>query len=61
AAQAPAHDEAPAAPLDPRQACAKENILLRVWCVDRRCEKPAYAGHAECVRLREIREQRRER
>lgn len=61
AAQSPAHDEAPAAPLDPRQACAKENILLRVWCVDRRCEKPAYAGHAECVRLREIREQRRER
>ncbi|WIV98318.1 serine/threonine protein kinase [Kinneretia aquatilis] len=61
AAQAAGHEEAPAAPLDPRQACAKENILLRVWCVDRRCEKPAYAGHAECVRLREIREQRRER
>lgn len=58
---AAASEDAPAAPLDPRQACAKENILLRVWCVDRRCEKPAYAGHAECVRLREIREQRRER
>lgn len=57
---APASEE-PAAPLDPRQACAKENVLMRVWCVDRRCEKPAYAGHAECVRLREIREQRRER
>jgi len=57
---APAAEE-PAGPLDPRQACAKENVLMRVWCVDRRCEKPAYAGHAECVRLREIREQRRER
>ncbi|WP_428503212.1 serine/threonine protein kinase [Roseateles sp.] len=58
---AAASEGAPTAPLDPRQACAKENILLRVWCVDRRCEKPAFAGHAECVRLREIREQRRER
>ena len=56
-----ASEEVPVAPLDPRQACARENLLMRVWCVDRRCEKPAYAGHAECVRLREIREQRRER
>jgi serine/threonine protein kinase len=42
---------------DPRAACGERNFLSMMVCVDRMCRKPEFAQHAECVRLREIREQ----
>lgn len=43
---------------DPQAACEGRRFLALVLCVDRKCAEPAYAQHPECVRLREIREQR---
>ena len=42
---------------DPRAACGERNFLSMMVCVDRMCRKAEFAQHAECVRLREIREQ----
>ena len=30
-------------------------LLARAWCIDRQCERPVFQNHAECVKLREIR------
>ena len=43
---------------DPLQTCASQSFFARAYCIDRECEKPAWAAHPECVRLREIGEQR---
>jgi serine/threonine protein kinase len=43
---------------DPQAACEGRRFLALMLCVDRKCAEPAYAQHPECVRLREIREQR---
>jgi serine/threonine protein kinase len=43
---------------DPRAACGKKVFLTLTLCIDRLCRDPAYRNHGECVRLREIREQR---
>jgi hypothetical protein len=60
---APPTPSAPAAetgPEDPNAACAdRSNFLAREFCVARRCERPNYAAHPVCVRLQELREQRR--
>lgn len=45
---------------DPTAACAdRSNFLAREFCVARRCERPQFENHPICVRLQEIREQRR--
>ena len=47
---------------DPVAACAeRSNFLARDFCVARRCERPQFEKHPVCVRLQEIRDQRRER
>jgi non-specific serine/threonine protein kinase len=43
---------------DPRAACGKKVFLTLTLCIDRLCRDPAYRQHGECVRLREIRDQR---
>ncbi|HEX5683108.1 MAG TPA: serine/threonine-protein kinase [Ideonella sp.] len=43
---------------DPRAACGKKVFLAMTLCIDRLCRKPAYAGAEECVKLRELRDQR---
>ncbi len=43
---------------DPRAACGKKAFLAMTLCIDRLCRKPAYAGAEECVKLRELRDQR---
>lgn len=40
----------------PSEACGKRVLLARAWCIDRQCERPVFHNHAECVRLRDIRE-----
>ena len=49
---------AASAPADPREACGKRLFIAQLMCVDRECKKPAFSAHPECVRLREIEEQR---
>lgn len=49
--------EAPGA-ADPKAACGSRVFIALTMCVDRKCREPAHAQHPECVRLREIREQR---
>jgi serine/threonine protein kinase len=39
----------------PSEACGKRVLLARAWCIDRQCERPLFQNHAECVKLREIR------
>ena len=51
-------EPAPAEPRSPAEACAGKMLLLRAWCVDRQCEKPAFQNDPECVKLREIRNSR---
>jgi len=43
---------------DPRAACGKKVFLAMTLCIDRLCRKPAYAGAEECVKLRDLRDQR---
>jgi len=43
---------------DPKAACGSRMFIALMMCVDRKCREPAHAQHPECVRLREIREQR---
>lgn len=43
---------------DPKAACGSRVFIALTMCVDRKCREPAHAQHPECVRLREIREQR---
>ncbi|MFN4116284.1 MAG: protein kinase domain-containing protein [Inhella sp.] len=52
-----AGQEAPGA-ADPRAACGSRVFIALTMCIDRKCKEPAHALHPECVRLREIREQR---
>ncbi len=52
-----AGQEAPGA-ADPRAACGSRVFIALTMCIDRKCKEPAHAQHPECVRLREIREQR---
>ncbi|MFG6486462.1 serine/threonine protein kinase [Roseateles sp. BYS78W] len=40
------------------EACGRRVLLARAWCIDRQCEKPQFRNDPECVKLREIREQR---
>ncbi|MFG6415969.1 serine/threonine protein kinase [Roseateles sp. DC23W] len=48
-----------AEPTSPAEACGKRVLLAKAWCIDRQCERPLFQNHAECVRLREIRNQNR--
>ncbi len=54
AVAAPDHD----LPASPSEACGKRVFLARALCLDEQCAKPRFHGHAECVALREAREQR---
>ena len=47
-----------AAPSDPRAACGSRVFIAMAICIDRQCKKPSFEKHPECVRLREIREER---
>ncbi|MBI3347424.1 MAG: protein kinase [Burkholderiales bacterium] len=61
AATVPVQAAPASAPGEPRtasEACGSRVLLARVWCIDRQCEKPQFRGDPECVKLREIREQR---
>jgi len=42
----------------PREACGSRTFLALAYCIDRECEKPAFQQHPECLRLREMRENR---
>ena len=42
----------------PREACGNRLFILMSMCIARECKNPVYAEHPECVRLREIDEQR---
>lgn len=42
----------------PREACGNRVFIAMSLCIARECKNPAYAEHAECVRLREIDAQR---
>lgn len=55
---APASAAASHEPRTPAEACGGRVLLARAWCIDRQCAKPQYRNDAECVKLREIREQR---
>ena len=48
---------AAAAP-DALQQCSGRAFIARDLCLERQCRKPAYAGRAECVKLRELQSQR---
>jgi len=57
----PASAPAPAdthLPVSPSEACGKRVFLARALCLDEQCATPRFHGHAECVALREAREQR---
>lgn len=42
-----------AGPASPREACGRR-VLLALWrCMKQECEKPGFAQHPQCVRLRE--------
>ncbi|MGM9515346.1 serine/threonine protein kinase [Roseateles sp. DB2] len=45
-------------PASPSEACGKRVFLARALCLDEQCATPRLSGHAECVALREAREQR---
>ncbi|MDL5030493.1 serine/threonine-protein kinase [Pelomonas sp. APW6] len=49
---------AEAEPASPSDACGKRVFIARALCLDEQCAKPRFHGHAECVALREAREQR---
>jgi len=42
----------------PREACGSRSFLALAYCIDRECEKPVFQQHPECLRLRELRENR---
>ena len=50
AAAAPA---AQAGPRSPREACGSRVLLALFLCMKRECEKPEFASHAQCKRVRE--------
>ena len=54
----PASATAAPEPRTAAEACGSRVLLARIWCIDRQCEKPQFRGDPECVKLREIREQR---
>ena len=56
----PSTSSSPAAgvPAGPREACGNRIFIAMSMCIARECKTPAYADHPECVRLREIDEQR---
>ncbi|MEK8033332.1 protein kinase [Ideonella sp. DXS29W] len=58
----PAGDESPAVvaagTADPRAACGKKVFLALALCIDRLCRDSTYSNHRECVRLRDLRDQR---
>lgn len=65
AGPAPVVSEAPVAATepasghaDPRAACGSRVFIALAMCIDRNCRDPAFAKHPECVRLRELREER---
>ncbi|MEJ5999827.1 serine/threonine protein kinase [Paucibacter soli] len=45
-------------PAGPREACGNRSFLALAYCIDRECEKPVFQQHPECLRLRELRENR---
>ncbi len=57
AASQPAFSQAEAF-AGPREACGNRIFILMSMCIARECKNPAFTEHPECVRLREIDEQR---
>jgi hypothetical protein len=47
-----------AQPADPNEVCGKRILLAYHRCMLRECERPVYAGHPECRRVRAIEERR---
>ncbi len=45
----------------PRDVCGDRNFFSMGICINRRCEEPRFAKHAQCQQLREQREERRRR
>lgn len=45
-------------PAGPREACGNRIFIAMSLCIARECKNPAYADNPECVRLRELDEQR---
>ncbi|HEY0856075.1 MAG TPA: protein kinase [Albitalea sp.] len=45
----------------PREVCGDRNFFSMGICINRRCEEPRFAKHAQCQKLREQREERRRR
>jgi serine/threonine protein kinase len=45
---------APAGPADPNSVCGKRILLAYHRCMLRECEKPEFAGHPECARIKAI-------
>lgn len=43
---------------DPRAACGKKVFLAMALCIDRLCRDPAYGNSRECLKLRDLRDQR---
>jgi serine/threonine protein kinase len=41
------------AALNPRKACGDRNFIMLAICMKQRCDKPEYATHSECQRMRE--------
>jgi hypothetical protein len=54
-------DAASAEPLSPKQACGSRTFISLAICMKRHCSRPAYAGHAECRRMREQEEAQQQR
>lgn len=47
-AAAASRPAAPQEPADPRKACGSRVFIALARCIQRNCEQPQYAGHAEC-------------
>jgi non-specific serine/threonine protein kinase len=60
---AAAEPTAPAAtgPATPREACGKRVLLALAHCMEQQCTTPRFQSHPQCVRVRELMEDRRRR
>jgi hypothetical protein len=59
AAPLPVPTLAPAGPADPNTVCGKRILLAFHRCMLRECEKPEFAGHRECARVKAIEERQK--
>jgi serine/threonine protein kinase len=50
---------APAGPADPNSVCGKRILLAYHRCMLRECDKPEFAGHGECARVKAIEERQK--